>query len=99
MKRAKMKDGIKVEESKIIEGITAVHGKTVTIRRKASTEGNLFASLHTDAITAAVYDQLGACLPEELFHIDYIKALGIYDIDLAWKEKKGKLTLLVERES
>ncbi len=98
MKKAKTEHGMKAEESKIIEGITAADGKSITIRRKASDEGHLFAALHTDAISTAAYDQLGASLPEELLHIDHIKALGTYEMNLAWKGKKGKLTLLVERE-
>ncbi len=98
IKQAKMEHGMKAEESKIVASITSADGKTITIRRKASDEGHLFAGLHADAISAAVYDQLGASLPEDLFHIDHIKALGTYEIDLVWKTKKGKLTVLVERE-
>jgi len=98
MKKAKMEHGMKAEESKIVEGILAANDKSITIRRKASDEGSLFAGLHADAITAAVYDQLGVSLPEELFNIDHIKALGTYEMNLECKGKKGKITLLVERE-
>ena len=98
MKKAKLEHGMKAEESKTAEGIAAVDGKTLVVRRKASDTGHLFAALHADAISSAVYDQFGACLPEELFNIDHIKALGTYEIALASKGKKGTLTLLVERE-
>lgn len=98
MKKAKLAHGMKAQESKIAEGIASVDGKTVTVRRKANDEGHLFAGLHADAISTAVYDQLGACLPEALFDIDHIKALGTYEIPLTSKGKKGTLTLLVERE-
>lgn len=98
MKKAQLEHGMKAEESKTAEGIAAVDGKSITVRRKANDVGHLFAALHADAISAAVYDQLGACLPEALFDIDHIKALGTYEINLISKGKKGKLTLLVERE-
>ena len=98
VRNAKREHGMKAEESKIVESIAAANGKTITIRRKASDEGHLFAALHADAVSAEIYDQLGVSLPEALCCIDHIKSLGTYEIDLVWKDTKGKLTLLVERE-
>lgn len=85
------------ETKNVAEGIKAVDGKSVTMHAKANEKGHLFAALHADKVNAAVYDQLGVCLPDAVFGDHTLKEIGTFEIPIEGEGVKGVLKLFVER--
>jgi large subunit ribosomal protein L9 len=98
LKKGKFGEARSVEAGKVIAGIKDIDGKSVTMRAKANEQGHLFAALHPDTINAAVYDQLGVCLPDAVFGEETLKEIGTFALSLEGEGTKGVLTVLVERE-
>lgn len=97
-KKGKLEKDAQEERAKIAEGITAITGKTVTIRSKANEQGHLFAALHADRVAAAAFDQLGVCLPESVFITDPMKTTGEFTVSLAGGNATGTVTVLIEAQ-
>lgn len=85
-------------QAQIAQGIASIAGASVTLRRKASESGSLFAAITVEHIAQAAHTELGVCLPESAFVADPIKHIGTFEIALHGGAKNAALALLVERE-
>jgi large subunit ribosomal protein L9 len=83
--------------SALARDIAAVDGKKVTLKERVNEHGHLFGALHADAITDAVYNQLGVTLPKEaLVSFEPIKTAGEIKLPIAAAGARGTLTLSIE---
>ena len=86
------------EEKKIAAAIQSLEGKTVTIRTRLNEQGNLFAALKAEDITAAIYDQLGVTLSEDSLGISSpIREGGTHSLTLSGGGTTGSLALSIEQ--
>ncbi|MEK7579065.1 MAG: 50S ribosomal protein L9 [Patescibacteria group bacterium] len=76
--------------------IKKVDGKSVTLHEKANEQGHLFATIHKSAIQAALNEQLGVSLPEDVLEDKAIKETGTHPLLLQSENTKGTLNVVVE---
>lgn len=95
--KAKSSEHKAQHEGEIAENIAKVDGKTVVIQEKVNEHGHLFGSLHVERIVSALYDQLGATIPQECIQLAHpIKEAGDTQVAVAVGTTKGTVTVRIE---
>lgn len=83
-------------EKKTAVAVQSLEGKTVTIRTRLNEQGNLFAALKAEDITAAIYDQFGISLPQEALNLSTpLREGGTHTLSLSGGGATGSLTLAI----
>jgi ribosomal protein L9 len=84
-------------EEKLAASLGELKKVHLTIKEKANEEGNLFAGIHKDAISAALMSQKNVDLAPEYIDLDKpIKKTGDYDIAVKVGDKSSSFKLTVE---
>src|SRR3989339_637983 len=72
----------------------ALHGKRISVKRRTSGKGKLYAAVTANEILAAIHDTYGFELPEESLRLESIKDLGLHPFKIILPTK-GEVTMKV----
>lgn len=96
-KRAQEKEN---EKSRQAEAASALAGKTVTLVRKTTKTGKLYAAINEDAISEALKTEHGLEIPaEDIVIPSPIKAAGTFNVSAKLGSSEQPITVKVEAET
>ncbi|MSU56039.1 MAG: 50S ribosomal protein L9 [Candidatus Taylorbacteria bacterium] len=87
----------KVQEDLLFKNFSSAQGVVIELSGKANEKGNLFASIHTEAVVEALKKQKGIDMLPEFLQLDKpIKEVGEHKIPVKVQGKTGSFTLIVK---
>ena len=87
----------RIQEDLLFRNLSSTDGVVINMSGKANEQGHLFASIHPEAIVAALKSQKSIDLLPEFLQLDVpIKEVGEHIITVKARDKTGKFTLVVK---
>ena len=88
------------EKSAKRDAAAAVSGKTITITKKATKAGKLYAGITEAMIVAEVQKQLGVTVKEDDVELpEHLKTVGAHPVNVQMGDQKVQVTVQVQAEA
>ncbi len=86
----------KIQEDLLFKNLSSTEGVVVILSGRANEQGHLFASIHPEAVVAALKSQKGIDLNPEFLQLDApIKEVGTHGVTVKARGKTGRFTVVV----
>lgn len=86
----------KIQEDLLFKNLSSTEGVVIGLSGRANERGHLFASIHPEAIVAALKSQKGIDLSPELLQLDSpIKEVGEHSVTANAHGKTGRFTVVI----